>query len=354
MDLAVAVQTLAVGAALAACGRVGFDGEASTRVQRGTVALSAVDTELRIPVAPVSPEHALLVLGVAGVDTMPATPRVHVSGRLEGTDTLAIVRGQPGAIADVHWQLIESNLLDVQRGFEVATESPIISIDVPITPTDGIPIVSVYEIAGSSVNADDFVLPRIEGSVLRLSVSQNDLPFIDWQVVSFAGASVTRVAGSLDATALTANHAIVPVEDRTFLNASWLVDGGGVGANLLAAELVGSDVRVSRGRTGNAIAYEVDVVTLGTGRVQSGRALLGATELATTIAIEPVDRARAFAFVSGQMRGGTTPFPGSGGVNDTYPGWFVTELIADDALEVRRGTHRDSSAEAVWFVVELP
>jgi hypothetical protein len=333
---------------------------AEARVQRLTTSLDG--TRVSVSIDAVDVTRSALLFGVRA-DTV-TSEDAHVRGWLSSPTSATFERvGSSTPVEIVSYVAELGPGAFVQRG-ELPGVGPTTSAALVPVPLDETVATLSHMDRGTSFGADDVYRARVATeSLLAISssASTGDSATLTWQTITIPGATVQSGDVTLSVSQLSATATASAVDlERTFLTCTWssVISGPGIGRRLVEASIMDeSTLLFRRGLGDDEIQVTWFLVTLPPpARVQTGTATFGSgtTSVDIPLATE-VDLGRTVAFVSGNLRGGSTTYPGD--LDDTdNPGvaWFTAELPSNGSVRLARGTTGDAIASATWFVVELP
>jgi hypothetical protein len=322
-------------------------------VQSGTATLSPGSSAVTVPITAVDPAKAFLVFGVEEDSNWPGNGEV--TGRLSGGSAVVFERTETGDTVAIRWQVAEFRSgVRVQRGSE-ALFSP--TITVPITVVDvarSFPLVTVRN-SGGDWAGSDFIRGRLTGSTsLELSVNNvSTTPYVEWQVVEYAEASVQHGEVTLAPGASSVTVPVGAVDPQR----SWLILS--YQANYVGVPSIGERLIRGRVNSSTSIVFDRAVVTGSSDvawsvvefqdgtEVRHGSQHFNAGEAQRDVVIPAVDAARSIAVAGYGTTGGSSPYAA-----DDLPGvaFFTTQLVDGSTLRLRRGSTIDT-ADVDWFVV---
>jgi hypothetical protein len=314
-----------------------------------------------VPIENIDPSRAILFFNVETSNSDPMHGMVR--GQITGPTTLRFVRVGTGAIVSIQWYVAELVAARVQRGtLALVTERT----DIPLTAVDPAKTFALVSMSndGTIYNFDELVRARIESPTnleLTFGFFQGNTTSVDWQVVTLDTASVT--SGNLTFASDQPVASIdVGADPNSFLVASWLTNSVatniGIGQTAIRGRIAGPTVVFEREAIGVDIEMSYFLVTLLDGsQVQSGTRSFLPTDISHAVPLgSAVDPSRTLALLSGNQRGGSTPYNTTATATDDNPGlsWFTTTFTTTTELAITRAlTPMTAPAETGWFVVEL-
>jgi hypothetical protein len=323
-------------------------------VQSGTVTMTTT-ASLDVTISTVTLARSILFFTVQEDNLDPSNGQVR--GQLTSSTNLQFNRTGTATTITIKWYVAEFvSGVSVQRGSAALTTSP---LNVAINSVDlgKTFVLASWQKPGATYGSDDFLRARLTSSTnLELTAGSTD-GTADWQVVSMASASVQSGDLSFLSTDSSKTATIGSVDTtKSFLIASWVTDGDGIGANFVRGRITSAtQLTFDRGATGRVLNLTWFLVTLtDDSTVQSGNASFGTAVTQINVSsLTPVTLTRSVAFLSGSQRGGSTPFAGLSPSDNPGVGWFTADLTSTTNLRLTRGTNQSASAEAAWFVVEF-
>lgn len=335
-------------------------------VQRGEQ-IHAVDGTMTIPITAVDPTESFVLASVRSDDGDPSDSTVEVRLAGGGT-TVELIRdavGAPVSPVVVSWSVVTYTCgISVQRGTATGDGDP--RIDVALTnapPERSFAIVtSGGPETAATFGSGDLLTPTIESPSSLAIVGGTNLAAtrsVSWQVVTFddpGDIAVQTATGALSSTSTTLTLP-TPVDERTtFLLASATTTGSGadIGARSIRAHLSSpTTVEISRQVGGETLDVSVQVVTLRDGStVRHGTIDLAANEATASVAMDPVDPARAVALstvaVPGPSAGGSTDMV----ADDVIGEASATVEVTDPRTVTLTRDARTAAASFGWQVIE--
>jgi hypothetical protein len=306
----------------------------------------------------IDPSRAFVVAGTS-FDSIVSSD-VEVTAQISSANELQFTRtagsGAPAIPVRYYVAAFQSGVL-VQRG-SVAMSSTSVAVHLPVNVdlTTSFPIVT-YRNTGTTIGVDDFVRAELTGpGQLTLSIAlAAPAGIVEWQVVSFAGATVqsgtVTMSGSATSVTVTPPHAVTP-------EATWLLLSGevsnltGTTAELMVSGRVASptQVTVSRGGGGGANKVTWYAVSFGNGTtVQSAPLAVGDSAASATATLTQVAPQKSIAVSGGlSLCGATTAFTAA---SNTGYGTFTLNLGTGATLEAVRGASGGTSHATVDYSV---
>ncbi|MEL6983177.1 MAG: DUF2341 domain-containing protein, partial [Actinomycetota bacterium] len=345
-----------------------FDPELAS-VQRGET-VHNVNGTVSVPITAVDPTAAFVIASLRSDAPEPADSMVLVelSGGGTAVDLVRATDAATPPAVTVAWSVVEYACgVTVQRGSVNGSGSA--QIDVPVTtvePSASFVLVSSAPAStATTFGANDLFAGELaDPSTLRIRTTGSSFPTgqsFAWQVIEFddpADLTVQTVTANLGVGVGSTTATIPNPADpsSTFLVSSALssASGADIGERLIRTHLVdGSTIAVDRSVAGDPVEVQIQVVTLRDGStVRHGTVDLAPAQPSATVAIAPVDPARATAFSTvaqpGVSAGGMTDH-----VADDVPGEASVAVELTDPVTVT--LTRDATASAAsfgWQVVE--
>ncbi|MGH7313504.1 MAG: PQQ-binding-like beta-propeller repeat protein [Candidatus Rokuibacteriota bacterium] len=326
-------------------------------VQSGTATLTT-QASLSVPISPVTLARSILFFSVREDNFEPTNG--HVRGRLTSGTNIQFNREGTATTTTIEWYVAEFlGGVSVQHGSTNVTAAP---MNVAISPVNlgKTFVLASWQKPGSTYGNDDVLRARLT-SPTNLELTHDTAGSTldgtaDWQVVSMANASVQRGDLSFLSTDASLTVPVASVDTtKSFVVASWLSYGGAIGANFVRGRITSpTQLTFDRGTTGAALDLTWYLVTLTDGSsVQSGNASFGAAATQVDVSLSAVTLSRSVAFLSGNQRGGSTPYAGLSPNDNPGVGWFTADMTGTTNLRLTRSVTGSATAEAAWFVVSF-
>lgn len=357
--ICVAVSSLWTGRVSAATIRSVQSGTAtSTGNGTTTVNISSVDTS-----------KSFLVFQTRHNSNRPTGSALR--GRLASATTLEFVRvTDETSTIDIQWYVAEfSSGVKVQRGSMVQNASTVnATITAVASVSQAFVTWSKTPVATDAIwgNDDPVVLELTSVSNLQMrSNYESSAHTVWWQVVEFTNAAdilVQKGSTSLTGTNLSVDATLSTTVNtaRAFVLAAYrnsASSNSAIGRRLVRARLInGSTIRFDRdiadaGDTLDEILWQVVELRDGA-EVQHGSVNFATGTTQQTIAISPVDTARAIAFASAQPAGGQNMGKSPYASDDIIGVASATFALSGTSLAARR-SNSASTADIAWQVVEF-
>ncbi len=313
-------------------------------VLSGSTTVDADASSQAVAIPTLDPTRSFVVSG-AQFDTT-TSGFAEVTGQISSATELAFTRttGAGAPAIPVQYYVAEfASGVEVQRGSTTMTST---SINVPLpasaSQATSFPIIN-YRNTGTTFGDDDFVRASLTGSnVLSLDIGLASTDgVVEWQVVTFAGATVQSGDVSLASTqtqaTATLSHAVSPSTTWLFLS-NEVTNSTGTTAELLVSGRITSSTELTFTRAGAGAVNEVTWydVTFGNGTtVQSATATLGYPVTTATETLSAFDASTSIAVAGGAwLRTGTTEDVASS--NPGY-GTYTLDITSGTGLTLMRG-----------------
>jgi hypothetical protein len=330
-------------------------------VYTGTTTLAAGALSQSVALSAIDPGRAFVVVGTNSDSTVSSD--VEITAQISGATGLELTRaassGAP-AIPVLYYVAEFQSGVQVQRG-SAAMSTTSIAVQLPssVDPTTSFPLIT-HRNTGTTIGVDDFVRAELTapGQLTLTTGLASSTGIVEWQLVSFAGATVQSGTVTLSGSATSAT---APLSAAANPATTWLVLSAevsnltGTTAELMVSGRVSSptQVTVSRAQGGGTSKVTWYAVSFGNGTTVQGSTLaLSDSAASATATLTQVDPVKSIAVSGGLwLSGGTTAYTAA---SNTGYGMFTLSLGAGGTLEAVRGASGGTSNATVdWSVIQF-
>jgi hypothetical protein len=331
-------------------------------VQTGATVIKSGSNAQSVTLDALQLDRAFLVFGARLDSTVPSVSEVTgqlVSGTSATFRRMSNANSAPDIPIVYHVAEFASGV-HVQRGSIVDNAAVNkVTLGTPVDLKRSFPIIS-YRNTGTLFGLDDHVRAKLTGtSELTLELYEgNASGTVEWQVVSFDGASVQSADVDIAANATQQSVAlattVIPATSWLLLSYQVGSVGTGIADLMLSSHLEANQVVFNRAAAGAALHATYYVVSFENGsKVQSGSSALAAAVDTLPVSLSPaVDPARSIASSAGlYQREGSTSYNSA-----RNPGYasFTLQLSSGTELVASRLASASGVASSLsWNVVQF-